>query len=408
MNELINSYQDGVERCLRCGICLSVCPIYSEERHEGTVARGKVHLIRKLLEGKLQLTPRLRQYMDLCLGCQACVENCPSQVSTDKIVCAARAQFVKEKGLPLVYYLALRWGLKNPALMSALFTSLGLARNMALTKLLPRTLKDKEEILPPLPAQTFWQQYKKTKPSRRKVAYFVGCLTNLVYPQVGLATLRVLEVAGYEVIAPQAFCCGLPHYSSGDLETARELAGKNVALFDALDVDAILTDCGSCGSALKEYVRWLDNDSRARKFSEKIRDVSEFIVNTAGLKPGMRSLGRTVTYHDSCHLNRSMGVVKEPRAILRTLPGVQYEEAVEANRCCGGAGTFNLRHGELSMKILGRKMDNVKATGADTIAVGCPSCRMQLSYGAKKNNVPVDVLHPVELLAMTFRGSDHE
>ncbi|MBZ4653049.1 MAG: glcF [Peptococcaceae bacterium] len=403
-NEYIKPYQDETERCLRCGICLGFCPVYHAERHEGTVARGKIRMTRELLEGNLQLTPRLRKFMDLCLGCQACAESCPNKIPTDKIVAAARAQFVKDQGLPLVYYLALRWGLKNPAVMETVFASLGLARNLSLTKLLPHSLKEKEEILPPLPSKTFWEQYKAKPGSGKKVAYFVGCMTNLVSPQVGLTAVRMLEAHGYEVIVPKVYCCGLPHYSSGDMDTARELALKNLDIFTTYDVEAVLTDCGSCGSALREYPHWLkDQDqSKAQEFAGKVRDITEFLVNDAGIKPGSLALNRTVTYHDSCHLNRTMGVTREPRLLLKSLPGVEYREMIDANRCCGGAGTFNIKNPEVSMKILEHKMANTKATGADTLAVGCPSCRMQLALGARKFNVPVEILHPVELLAMSY------
>lgn len=361
-------------------------------------------MTRELLEGNLQLTPRLRQFMDLCLGCQACAENCPNKIPTAKIVAAARAQFVKDHGLPMVYYLALRWGLKNPAIMETVFASLGLARNLSLTKLLPHSLKEKEEILPSLPPKTFWEQYKAKPGKGKKVAYFVGCMTNLVFPQIGLTAVSMLETYGYEVIVPKVYCCGLPHYSSGDMPTARELALKNMAVFAAHEVEAILTDCGSCGSALKEYPHWLEDreQAKAREFAGKIRDITEFLVNDAGIKPGSLVLNRTVTYHDSCHLNRTMGVAKEPRLLLKSLPGVDYREMNDANRCCGGAGTFNIKNPEISLKILERKMAAAQGTGADTLAVGCPSCRMQLALGARKFNVPIEILHPVELLAMSY------
>lgn len=404
MHKIVEPYYDEAYNCIRCGVCQSVCPIFAVEKHEGTVARGKIRLVRELIEGKLELTPRLRSFMDLCLGCGACTENCPPKVRGDKIVAAARAQFVKDRGLPFIFNIGLRWVLKNPAMTQGVFSSLGMARSVAVNKLLPKKLKDLESILPPLPKETFWQLYKKRKPfkSEKKVGYFVGCMTNLVFPQVGMAILDVLEKHGYEVVVTKAYCCGIPHYSSGDIETAKELAGKNVEIFKKSGVETILTDCGSCGGTLKEYEEWLGNED-AQAISKKVRDVSEFLINEAKVKPGTREIDVTVTYHDSCHLNRSMGVKAEPRNLLKGINGLKYKELPEADWCCGGAGTFNFKQYDISMKILKRKMENVESTNAEILAVGCPGCRIQLSHGVQKYSDNIkNVMHPLELLVRTY------
>ncbi|MFZ7103964.1 MAG: (Fe-S)-binding protein [Peptococcaceae bacterium] len=404
MHKIVEPYYDEAYNCIRCGVCQSVCPVYAVEKHEGTVARGKIRLVRELVEGKVELTPRLRSFMDLCLGCGACTENCPPKVRGDKIVTAARAQFVKDQGLPFVFNIGLRWVLKNPALTQGVFSSLGIARSTAVNKLLPKSLKELEDIIPPLPKETFWQLYKKRQPlkSEKKVGYFVGCMTNLVFPQVGLAVLDVLERHGYEVVVPQAYCCGIPHYISGDVDTARALAEKNMKVFLESGVGTILTDCGSCGGTLKEYTEWLDRED-ARAFSKKIRDISEFLVNEVKVEPGTQEVAGTVTYHDSCHLNRSMGVKTEPRELLKAIKGLKFVELPEADRCCGGAGTFNFKKYDVSMKILKRKMANAESTEAEALAVGCPGCRIQLSHGIRKYSHNLkNVVHPVELLARSY------
>lgn len=406
MHKVVEPYYDEAYNCIRCGVCQSVCPVYGVEKHEGTVARGKIRLVRELIEGKVELTPRLRSFMELCLGCGACTENCPPKVRGDKIVTAARAQFVKDQGLPFIFNIGLRWVLNNPSLTSGVFSSLGIARSAALTKALPQNLKNLESIIPPLPKETFWQLYKKRKPfkSEKKVGYFVGCMTNLVFPEVGMAIIDVLERHGYEVVVPQGFCCGIPHYISGDMDTARQLAEKNTTIFLASGVETVLTDCGSCGGTLKEYGEWLHTEE-AQALADKIRDVSEFLVNEVKVKAGPKEVPVKVTYHDSCHLNRNMGVKREPRELLKGIKGVEYLELPEAERCCGGAGTFNFKQYPISMKILQRKMDNVDTTGAETLAVGCPSCRMQLSHGVKKFSPQIkNVLHPVEILARSYEA----
>jgi len=405
MHKIVEPYYDEAYNCIRCGVCQAHCPVFAVEKHEGTVARGKIRLVRELVEGKVELTPRLRNFMELCLGCGACTENCPPKVRGDKIVIAARTQFVEDQGLPFIFNIGLRWVLKNPGMTRGVFSSLGMARAAAANKLLPNKLKRLEEIIPPLPKETFWELYKKRQPlkSDKKVGYFVGCMTNLVFPEVGLAVLDVLEKNGYEVIVPQAFCCGIPHYISGDQAVARELAQKNMALFKESGVEVILTDCGSCGGTLKDYQEWFDN-AEARAFSAKVRDVSEFLVNEVKVKPGTKEIVVKVTYHDSCHLNRTMKVKAEPRTLLRSIKGLEFIEAQEADRCCGGAGTFSFKYYDISMKILNRKMNNMEDTGAEILAVGCPSCRIQLTHGVNKYGHNIKkVMHPVELLAHSYR-----
>jgi len=405
MHKIIEPYYDEAYDCIRCGVCQSVCPVFAVEKHEGTVARGKIRLVRELIEGKLELTPRLRSFMDLCLGCGACTENCPPKVRGDKIVAAARVQFVKNQGMPFIFNLGLRWVLKKPAITQWVFSSLGMARLITADNLLPRKLKELEKIVPPLPKENFWELYARHKPyiSTKKIGYFVGCMTNLVFPQVGMAVVDILEKHGYQVIIPKAYCCGIPHYSSGDIDTARELATKNIDLFLKSGVETVLTDCGSCGGTLKEYQQWLKN-KEAQELGKKVRDISEFLVNEVKVRPGTREINSTVTYHDFCHLNRNMGVKVEPRKLLKDIQGVNFKELPEADRCCGGAGTFNFKHYDTSMKILKRKMENIASTSAQILTVGCPGCRIQLRHGIGKylkNNVK-DLLHPVELLAKTY------
>jgi len=241
MHKIIEPYYDEAYDCIRCGVCQSVCPVFAVEKHEGTVARGKIRLVRELIEGKLELTPRLRSFMDQCLGCGACTENCPPKVRGDKIVAAARVQFVKNQGMPFIFNLGLRWVLKKPAITQWVFSSLGMARLITADNLLPRKLKELKKIVPPLPKENFWELYARHKSyiSTKKIGYFVGCMTNLVFPQVGMAVVDILEKHGYQVIIPKAYCCGIPHYSSGDIDTARELATKNIDLFLKSGVETV-------------------------------------------------------------------------------------------------------------------------------------------------------------------------
>lgn len=404
MYNLMKPYQDYTDQCLRCGICLAHCPIYNEYLHEGITARGKIRLFKELFAGRLYPNPRFQHFIDMCLGCRACTENCPTKIPVAEIIYAARAQFGGNTALPLAYILALSQIRKVPDLEENIFATLGLIENEEThTKATLISLQELQESIPPLPSytlrQSLEQRPRKTNPPSKKVAYFPGCMTNLVYPQIGIALIKVLEARGYEILIPPTSCCGYHHYSSGNFTVARELAYKNIRSFNSLEVEWIITDCGSCGNSLKNYSHWLRTDDQdIISFSSKVKDITQFIIDE-GIESGPLPLHSKVTYHDSCNLNRGMGISKEPRLLLTSLPGIEYKELPESNRCCGGAGSFNVEQPHLSRQILQRKMNMIKETGADTLAIGCSNCRLQLSYGIGTLKMPIRVVHPIELMA---------
>jgi glycolate oxidase iron-sulfur subunit len=333
-------------------------------------------------------------------------------IKTDKVVLAVRAHATEKDGLPLPMNLVLRKLLPNPSLqalavkMGHLYQSTGvqkLLRKSGAIKAVSEEMAAKEGFVPEFSGKTFREMLAgipRKKKGKYKVAYFLSCVTNMINPDLGKAVIRVLEKHDCEVLIPtEVQCCGMAHIGYGDLETARKLAENNMKALLATKADFIITDCATCGATLKEYK---DIVPGSEEFSAKVFDISEFIVDKVGLQVGEKTVDGVVTYHDSCHLNRAQKVNSAPRKILQSIPGLIFREMPEADRCCGGAGTFNMRHYDVSMKILDRKIKNIKSVDPTILAVGCPGCTMQIAYGLERNGLEVSVAHPIELLDQTY------
>jgi glycolate oxidase iron-sulfur subunit len=272
-----------------------------------------------------------------------------------------------------------------------------------------------EQILTDIPSRSARSQLPEINKARGekkyKVGYFLGCATNLLNPKVALATVDVLTQNGCEVVIPNDIkCCGLPQLANGKMETAQQLAAHNVKVFNAYDFDYIVTDCASCSAALAhKNMHFLlggsEYEAEAEKFSAKVIDLTSFLIDVLDIKIPVNEKATTVkiTYHDPCHLANAQGVKNAPRELLRRIPGVELVEMKDANRCCGGSGTYSLTHYDLSMQILDKKINNAVQTGASKVATCCPSCMMQLRYGINRNHWQAEVVHPVELLSDSYK-----
>ncbi|MGD0622605.1 MAG: (Fe-S)-binding protein [Thermacetogeniaceae bacterium] len=411
--ESLATTSDFLKQCSRCGGCQAVCPLYAETLAEPYVARGKIFLIKNYLDGKIELSPKMKEIMSLCLLCKACVENCPNQVPVDRLVLAARREIARERGISFVkknvfqHLLQNNGNLSLAARMGYLYQHSGVqsvVRKSGLLELISPDLAKKERLLPRVARRPFRSQAPKLITCSRpkiRVAYYTGCLTNYVYPGTGLAVLDVLGRNGAEVVIPDQWCCGIPALASGDEASAVALAGRNIETFQMAGVDAIITDCASCGSMLHDYADLIET-SEARSFADKVMDFSRFLDDAIDFQPGDTEVPLAATYHDPCHLRRGQGVYTAPRKLIRAVPGLEFKEMNEADRCCGAAGSFNLTYYDLSTRIGKRKAENIRKTGAGLVVTGCPSCIMQLDHVLRLEQSPVQVMHLAELLSMSY------
>lgn len=413
--------------CIRCGLCLSVCPTYREYLSETASPRGRVALARKGLEGELALTPNLIEQMYGCFACMACDEACPVGIHPADLALSMRQ--MQEQRSPARWKQTLfGWLIPRPRRMELttlplrLYQALGMRRlvhALSLHRPLPARVRDLEAMLPRLPQRPLRQVLPEITPAKgeslRRVGFFLGCAQSLMFANQSASTIRVLAHNGCTVITPrEVVCCGMPAAGYGRQDLVIGQAQHNIALFDKTNTEMIITDCATCGSTLKGYAQLLADEpdwaARAAAFSRKVQDVSEFLASIQLEKPQGRIDAR-VTYHDPCHLRRGQGVWEQPRALLKMIDGIEFVELPEADWCCGSAGSQLITHYETSLRVLDRKMDNLERTRAGYIASGCPGCQMQLNVGARRRGLKVQVVHPIELLDRAYRqlakGSTH-
>jgi glycolate oxidase iron-sulfur subunit len=409
---------ESILQCMRCGFCLAVCPTYMLTNRERSSPRGRAALARAVAEGKLEFTPAVGEEAFFCLDCKACSTACPSGVRVGTIMefCRSQEQVFHPPSLPagILRDFILKRMLPSPALMETsmlplrLYQRLGLqwaARSLGINRFLPGALAKMEGILPTLsrPLRLEIPEIIPAQGKRRgRVAFFLGCAMSLVFPEVSRQTARILSRQGFEVWTPREVkCCGAPHLAEGDRETARRLALINLDLFEKGDADYIVTDCAGCGCALKEYEEILENRAehgRLVRFRSKVRDISEFLAEAGLRTEDLRPVPLSVTYHEPCHLVHGQGLSGPPRQVIRQIPGVELREMKEANWCCGMAGSFALKELETSRRLLERKLDHVRATGADVLVTANPGCQLQLAWGVRELGMKQPVLHITELL----------
>lgn len=419
--EQIGRFQDDLDKCTKCGFCMSHCPVYQEEKVESSVARGKIMLVRALLDGELTLTDEMAEQLNKCTLCMTCVQNCPASTQLPTVVTAARADMVKHKGLSFSYNFIYRWLLPRRRLfgyavrIASWFQGIFMPKTQGSIRHLSMFLSalGKGRHIPQIAPKFLRQSIPEVNrpPEDVKttctVGYFTGCMTDFVFPELGKKIVKFLTRNGVEVIVPRGQgCCGAPVFlGAGDFDTGRKLADSNVHAFR--DVDYIVTDCATCASAMKDYVKFLaDTPQRVQEYTEyagKIKDITEFLVDILNLPPSAYKVaeefkGKKVTWHEPCHLGRYLGVTEQPRKILKFLPDIEYIEMPDADRCCGMAGTFSINFYDLSRKIAEKKTDSIDSTGADIVVTDCPGCQIQLIDGITRKQMPQKVLHIMELL----------
>jgi len=414
----ITEYYDEISQCNKCGFCQVACPIFRSTGHESGVARGRLALLRAIIEGRLDWDKELEEPLYDCLGCGACTANCFPAVPTSDLVVKARTEYLEKVDRKPIHKMLFDYLLPYPrrlhlaARAVALGKNTGLssmARALGLLRIFGRDFSRAEEIVEKLPPLPFRDRIKpgvyEGSGESLRVGYFVGCGVDVIQQDAGEATLQLLKKNAKSVTLLNNCCCGLPAYSYGDIEAAKRLAGKNLDILASDEFDVIVTDCSSCASFLKKYPEIFADDSRreqAEKAASRFKDMVELILSTAPV-PISPENTLVATYHDPCHASRGQGLAKEPREILKQVEGIDYREMPEADWCCGGAGSYALSHYDLSQKVLDRKMENLKKTGADLLVTSCPACMIQLSYGVRRHELKTRVCHISQVVAGVSR-----
>lgn len=423
MKQTLESWEKEIIRCIRCGACQNVCPVFKELQAEASVARGRVMLIRAVISKDLDLTEGFRDKMSLCLMCKACVANCPSGVKVDKLVEAARKEIAEKRGLSLLKKLIFRFVLKNRWVFNLGMRTGSILQGMVFRKgpqgqgMLPRMALglDKRRLLAPLAPRSFKSMYPevvRVENAKMRVAFFTGCMINYIYTDTGKAVVNVLKRNGVEVVIPALqSCCGAPVRINGDYAPAQDMARANIDVFLKEKVETVVVACGTCGLTLKEeYAELLANDpiyaAKARQLGAQVKDITELLVSLDGFKDKIGTLPMKVTYHDPCHLVRGLQVKEQPRQIIRSIPGAVFQEMNKPDTCCGSGGSFSLYHYNLAAKINDNKVEDVKQTGAEVLVTGCSACRMHIADGLNRQNVTVKVMHTVQLLEMAYDRSE--
>jgi glycolate oxidase iron-sulfur subunit len=403
---------------MHCGLCLPTCPTYVLTGLEKSSPRGRIRLMKAVSDGELPIGREFIDEMNFCLDCQACETACPAGVRYGSLVESARAQIFQggqdRWATKILKRLLLRDLFKSPERLEWLAHMVFRYQRSGLDWLLKKTgffrifsrrLHEVQFLAPRISIITSrkrlsTEQKHPTQP-RYRIGFLTGCVMDVAFADVNVDTVELLVHHDCEVvIPPEQVCCGSLQAHSGDMDTAKRLARRNVDAFAGLDLDAIVMNSAGCGAFMKEYWSILQNEPQyaapAQRISERVKDLSEFL-STIGLKVNgtvaQRYNSKRITYHDACHLVHSQKISEEPRKLIQSIPLTEYVELPEANWCCGSAGVYNITHYDTATQLLRRKIENVKKINPDIIVTGNPGCLIQLDYGLRKEGMNVELLH---------------
>ncbi len=395
----------AVATCVHCGFCLPACPTYKVLGEEMDSPRGRIVLMKQVLEGELTAAD-VALHIDRCLGCLGCVTACPSGVRYGDLLVPFRGTTMPKATSAMAR--ARRWGLldtlESPTLLR-LSTWVGLMARRA-GRLVPPPLRPLVSLLPArLPGHVVLPALTPARgPRRARVALLAGCAQQVLAPDIAVATIRVLAANGVEVVVPpQQGCCGALALHSGEIDRAYGRAAALVRVFPP-DVDAIVTNAAGCGSAMKEYghaFRGRAQEATMQAFSSRVRDVSEFLDDLGILEPTTPVSPLTVAYHDACHLSHAQGIRSAPRRLLAGT-GVRVVEIPDGDTCCGSAGLYNVEQPEIASALGERKAQAVVATGADAVAAGNIGCLVQIDAQLRRAGTTLPVLHTMQVIAQAY------
>ncbi len=406
---LLEQYRKDISRCVLCGACKAACPSYLQEREESLSPRGRLALIKAVLDQRLPMSDLFKDRLATCAGCLACEASCPSGVPVADILQVAKEQAVSESGR----------GVINSVLSGVMGSDRALRSLAWLAPVVLRYARgcfgvsgerqsaeaSQRPFLDAAPEVISAAAYKGAAKARGRAAFFIGCASNYFQQDIARAVVTVLVRFGFDVIIPKGqTCCGRPLLSLGDREAAREHARRNAELFAGLGADVIVTACASCGLTFKkEYPKLLALDIPR----PAVLDIHELLLEgLEGLE--LAPLKTIVTYHDPCHLGRGQGLSKTARKVLLAIPGLTLREMRKAASCCGFGGMMRITHRELSSGIAEAKARDIISTDASVVATGCPGCRMQIADALRRTGSEAEVLHTVQIVEAAMRGGGRE
>ena len=444
----------SADPCVHCGFCLPTCASYRVLGTEMDSPRGRIHALRAIQAGELELDATVAKHFDSCLGCFACVSACPSGVRYDELIEAARPLLnapelrnPAQRAFRGLLFALLPYPQRLRALLAPLRSYAGtplqaLARRSGLTRLFGPQIAAMERLLPPLPPEAFQDDWPVVTPAvgerRYRVGLVLGCVQRLFDHQVNAAAVRVLSANGMEVVIPPSQgCCGAVTHHQGEMDQTRDLASDLIASFEAVigegkaagpePLDAVLVAASGCGHTLKKYGEILEPPDRgeaertgAAAFAGRVADIQEFLARV-GLSESFRealqplrhhdgepaSVERPLrlAYHDACHMLHGQGIHDQPRQLLRHIPHVEIREAVEAGVCCGSAGIYNLVQPEEAAELGRIKANDLSGTGADLAVSANIGCSLQIRQHMERCDRPIPVLHPVQLLQRSWAAA---
>ncbi len=417
--------QELIQRCVHCGFCLPTCPTYAVLGIEADSPRGRIRLMKDAWEGRIApQNAAFERHVYQCLDCRACETACPSGVEYGKLVEAARSQVerTRRRGAMahFVRWLALDQLLPHPRRLAFVTRLTYAARDLgagALLRLVGRRVPLAARLAgsldlvpagrPSAPALPLLFPAAGTR--RARVALFEGCIQRAAFGATNAATARVLARNGIEVVVAEGqTCCGALHVHAGERAAGRELARRNIAALEPLDVDAFVVNAAGCGANLKEYGWLLKDDARwaerAERFAAKVKDASEILADL-GLTAAPGPLDANVAYDEPCHLLHGQKVSAQPKALLAQIPGLRIVPLAEADWCCGSAGIYNVSQPDLSRKLLHRKMEHLRAAAPDILVTANPGCLMQLEAGIRESGMRTEVLHLMDLLDRSYASA---
>ncbi len=396
-------------RCVKCGSCSAVCPPFLHAQAESLSARGRMALIKAVLDGRLGISGGYRDRLATCTGCLACEASCASNVPVTEIIQAAKEQATETAGTGVVGAV-IAGMVKHPMVFRAAARLAPAALHYARESLKGRSVSSESGVRPALAptladagCRRSSRKIAKQRASRGTIAFFPGCAVKYFQADIGMAVQNVLQTIGYDIVVPDELkCCGRPLLSLGDRKGAEELAAHNSNVLTGLKADAVVTACASCGLTFKkEYPKLLRPGAKR----PVVFDIHEFLADKLG---GARlgPLQKSITLHDPCHLGRGQGLSNTVRDLLAGIPGITLLEMQNADRCCGFGGVMRVTHRGLSDGIAEEKAKSIIATNASVVATGCPGCRMQITSALRQAEADVAVLHPVQILEEALENAD--